>query len=260
MADGETIRFDDGAAYEDFMGVWSRAVGTIFLEWLQPPPQASWIDVGCGNGAFTQLIVDRCRPSAVQGIDPSPEQIAFARTRGAAPASFDEGDAMALPAPTDSLDVAVSALVIFFMPDPQQGVREMARVVRAGGLVASYAWDWDGGGFPYVPVQDVLRDYGRPPLAPPHPEAADLGELERLWTAAGLVDVATREITVTRPFPSFDAFWQTATRAGGIKPVLAALGPDDQAVLKQRVAERMGSDGGAIAPSARAHAVMGRVG
>jgi ubiquinone/menaquinone biosynthesis C-methylase UbiE len=78
------IRFDDGAAYERAMGNWSRRAGSIFLDWLAAPPGLKWIDVGCGNGAFTELIVERCAPAEVQGIDPSEDQLAFARKRPAA--------------------------------------------------------------------------------------------------------------------------------------------------------------------------------
>ena len=78
------IRFDDGAAYERMMGIWSRLAGEIFLDWLAPRPGLRWIDVGCGNGAFTELLVERCAPAEVQGIDPSEAQLAFARARPAA--------------------------------------------------------------------------------------------------------------------------------------------------------------------------------
>ena len=91
------IRFDDGAAYERMMGVWSRHVGDIFLDWLSPRPGLRWIDVGCGNGAFTELLVERSNPAEVLGIDPSDAQIAFARTRHTKHvAEFRQGDAMAL--------------------------------------------------------------------------------------------------------------------------------------------------------------------
>jgi ubiquinone/menaquinone biosynthesis C-methylase UbiE len=57
------IRFNDGAGYERLMGVWSRLVGKIFLDWLAPRAGLRWIDVGCGNGAFNELIVQRCAPA-----------------------------------------------------------------------------------------------------------------------------------------------------------------------------------------------------
>jgi len=132
------IRFEDGAAYERNMGNWSQRAGSIFLDWLAAASDLKWIDVGCGNGAFTELLVERCAPVEVQGIDPSEGQLAFARTRPAARiAKFSRGDAMALPFPTDAFDVATMALVIPFVPEPIKGVAEMTRVVRPGGMVAT---------------------------------------------------------------------------------------------------------------------------
>src|SRR5262249_38786855 len=143
------IRFDDGAGYERMMGVWTRIAGKVFLEWLEPDAAMKWIDVGCGNGAFTELIVEECAPASVDGIDPSEGQLAFARTRPAARvAKFHQGDAQALPFAAAQFEAAVMALVIFFVPDPVKGVAEMVRVTRPGGLVAAYAWDILNGGFP----------------------------------------------------------------------------------------------------------------
>src|SRR5215470_2694268 len=112
MAEWENF-FRDGADYERTMGAWSRLAGKIFLDWLAPHPGLRWIDIGCGNGAFTELIVERCAPAEVQGIDSSEGQLAFARERpGARMTQFRQGDAMALPFPEDSFDVAIMALVI----------------------------------------------------------------------------------------------------------------------------------------------------
>ena len=56
------ISFNDGEAYERFMGKWSRLAGDVFLEWLKPKWEFHWLDVGCGNGAFTELLFDRVDP------------------------------------------------------------------------------------------------------------------------------------------------------------------------------------------------------
>lgn len=80
MAESD-IRFDDGAGYEEMMGVWSRIAGEVFIDWLKPAPGLKWIDVGCGNGASTAMIVDLCFPSSIEGIDPSEGQLAYARSR-----------------------------------------------------------------------------------------------------------------------------------------------------------------------------------
>ena len=154
----DQIRFDDGAAYERYMGEWSRLAGETFLDWLAPRTGLRWLDVGCGNGAFTEMIIGRCAPASAHGIDPSEGQLAYARTRPAARvAQFSQGDAMALPFPDDTFDAAVMPLVIFFVPDPAEGVAEMARVVRPGGIVTAYAWDMEGGGFPYGALQEEMR-------------------------------------------------------------------------------------------------------
>src|SRR5689334_5825931 len=143
------IRFEDGAKYERAMGTWSRLVGEVFLDWLAPPQGLRWIDIGCGNGAFTELLIEHCGPVEVHGLDPSEEQLAFARTRPAIRgAAFCKGDAMALPYHGSRFDAAVMALVIVFVPDPARGLEEMVRVVRPRGTVATYVWDMLGGGFP----------------------------------------------------------------------------------------------------------------
>src|SRR5258706_984738 len=155
------IRFDDGAAYERMMGIWSRLAGEILLDWLAPLAGLRWIDVGCGNGAFTELVVERCAPAEVQGIDPSEGQLAFARARPAARvAEFRQGDAMALPFSADRFDAAVMALVIFFVSDPAKAVAAMARGVCPGGMGVTYVWAVFGGGFPPEPINAEMRSMG----------------------------------------------------------------------------------------------------
>ena len=162
------IHFDDGAAYERMMGTWSQLVGNIFLDWLDPEPNLRWVDVGCGNGAFTQIVVDRCAPAEIQGVDPAEGQLAFARARSAARiAEFHKGDAMALPFPHLRFEVAVMALVIFYVPEPTKAVNEMVRVTKPGGRVATYVWDMLGGGSPTAPIQAEMRTMGVAPLSPP---------------------------------------------------------------------------------------------
>lgn len=255
------IRFDDGAAYERFMGAWSRTAGAKFLDWLSAPSGARWLDVGCGNGAFTQLLVDRCAPAEVQGIDPSEEQIAYARGRIAPHlARFRVGDAMALPFPDATFDVAVMPLVIFFVPVPATGVAEMVRVVRKGGIVAAYAWDMPGGGFPYAVLHDEMRAMGIDVPFPPSPDASRAEALRELWSAAGLEHVEVREIEVERTFEDFDDYWATIRGGPSVGSRLGAMTPEDLARLAVRLKERTpAGPAGRITCRARANAVKGRV-
>ena len=156
MVEATPTQFNDGKAYERSMGRWSRMAGEILLDWLALPPGLRWIDVACGNGAFTELLVHRCQPVDVQGIDVSEGQLSFARERLADRAvTFHQGDAQALPFEDDEFDAAVMALAINLVPDRAKAVAEMARVVRPGGTVATYMWDLNGGGFPMEPIREA---------------------------------------------------------------------------------------------------------
>ena len=255
------IRFDDGAAYEDFMGKWSQLAGETFLDWLAPPARWRWLDVGCGNGAFTELLIQRCAPLEVEGIDPSEAQLAFARARlTGSPARFQLGDAMTLPYADRAFDAAVMALVIFFVPDPARGIGEMARVVRSGGSVAAYAWDILGGGFPFAALQEEMAALGSTPLWPPSVEASRIETMRALWKDAGLEQIDTREISVERTFANFDSFWRIAQTGPRLAPKIAAMPPDELARLKNRLQARLSADpSGRITYEARANAIKGRV-
>src|SRR4051794_21249085 len=258
----DQIRFDDGAAYERYMGTWSQLTGETFLQWLAPPPGWRWLDVGCGNGAFTELLVERCAPMSVDGIDPSEAQLAYARTRPASRvAKFHQGDAMALPFADDTFDAAVMPLVIFFVPEPAKGVAEMVRVVRLGGMVSAYAWGMeDDGGFPYAALRAEMRGLGVTGPMPPSPDASRIDGLQRLWAGTGLEAIETRDITVQRTFADFDDYWTTVRGGPSVSARLAGMAADDLASLNARMRARLPADAaGRITYGARANAIRGRV-
>jgi len=207
------------------------------------------------------LVVERCGPAEIHGIDPSEGQLAYARARPSARmAEFHQGDAMALPFSANRFDAAVMALVIFFVPDPAKGVAEMLRVVCPGGIVATYAWDMLGGGFPLEPVHVEMRALGVTPPHAPNEGASRMEVLRDLWTGTGLDAVETREITVQRTFADFDDFWTTSLLGAGTGPAVAAMDSGNIELLKARVRARLPPDAaGRVTCSARANAVKGYV-
>lgn len=254
------IRFEDGAGYERTMGIWSRLAGDVFVDWLAPPAGLRWIDIGCGNGAFTELLLDRCAPAEVQGIDPSEGQLAFARTRTATRGvAFHQGDAMALPCPANRFDAAVMALAIVFVPDPVKGLEEMVRVVSPGGLIASYMWDMTGGGFPLDPILFEMRAMGLTPPRPPQVGVSRMPRLRDMWKAAGLEHVETREITVHRTFADFDEFWLINLASATVAAAVADRASGEVEMLKHRVRARLSAESGSITYCARANAIKGQL-
>lgn len=206
------ITFDASDDYERFMGRWSRAIGEQFLAWLAPPAGARWLDIGCGTGAFSELILRRCAPGAVVGIDPSPAQIDYAR-KLLPDATFQVADSMDLPFGENEFDIAASALVIHFIPDRARAFAEMRRVLRPGGLVAGYTWKRTATTdfAPYVPMLRGVESVGGEALrSPVVPEGSPDG-MHASLTAAGFDAIAVTEIEVSQSFRDFDEYWDVQT-------------------------------------------------
>lgn len=262
MGDQKESLFTDGAAYEQRMGRWSRMVGRPFIRWLGVPEGLSWLDAGCGNGAFTEEIVAHARPSTVTGIDPSEDQIAYARTRpGTESAEFRLGDAQQLPFADARFDVAAMALVIAFIPDPARAVAELRRVVKPGGWVATYMWDLLGGGLPINPMYGAFKSMDLTPPLPPSAEASRREALEALWRNAGLEQVTTEVFRIPISFASFDEFWESNTLpVGPLGKFIEKLPPAAKDELRDRLRARLpAASGGSIAYESFANAVKGRV-
>jgi ubiquinone/menaquinone biosynthesis C-methylase UbiE len=254
--------FTDGDAYDRMMGQWSRAVGEVFLDWLALPKGLRWLDVGCGTGAFTNLISDRCGPAAVSGIDPSADQIKFAQALpGAKRAAFHVGDSQALPFADGEFDVAVMALVISFVPDPVKAKREMRRVVKRGGTVAGYMWDFIGGGLTQWPFRKSLEAIGIDlPMLPGY-ENSRMERMKEIMTESGLVDVVGREIKIEVSYPNFEQYWDAQT--GLANPTIQrirTLTPPELQKFKDHLRANVPTEGsGRIAYPAWSNAVKGRV-
>lgn len=118
---------------------------------------ASLIDVGSGPGSITIEFARRLGTDRVLGLDGAAEAVAYAR-EAAAEAGLDvrftQGDLFALPLDDDAVDIAHAHQVLQHLGDPVGALREMARVVRPGGIVA--ARDVDAGGVLIHPLSPEL--------------------------------------------------------------------------------------------------------
>jgi SAM-dependent methyltransferase len=257
--------FEAGAAYEPYVGRWSRVVAREFLAWLGVPADRRWADVGCGTGALSETILALANPREVVGIDRSEGFVAYAREHVRDPRiRFEVGDAQALPLEADAFDAVVSALMLNFVPDPASAVAEMARVARPGGTVALYVWDyaegmrmmrhfWDAA-IALDPANEEADESRRFPICQP-------GPLEALFRNTGLREVQARGIEIATPFRDFDDFWTPFLGGQGAAPAFAmALDAGQRDALRERVRSMLPIQAdGAIGLTARAWAVRGTV-
>jgi SAM-dependent methyltransferase len=254
-----------GDAYEPYVGRWSRLVARVFLDWLGQPGEGRWLDVGAGTGALSQAICAVAAPREVVAIDRSQDFVAYARARMADPrVSFRVADAQALPFSSPEFDVAVSGLVLNFVPAQARALAEMRRAVRPGGTVAVYVWDYAGAmqlmrhfwdsAVALDPAARELDEGQRFPICKPEPLAA-------LFRQVGLADVETRAIDVPTAFRDFDDYWTPFL--GGQAPApgyCMSLTEERRAALRERIRGGLPvRPDGSIHLSARAWAARGRV-
>jgi SAM-dependent methyltransferase len=257
--------WDDAERLERYVGRWSRLVAPEFVDWLNVPPCGRWLDVGCGSGALTETLLAVAEPASVVGVDTSAAFVAYAGSRVADPrASFAIGDAQGLDQPDDAFDAVASSLVLNFLPDPGRGVAEMARVVKPGGVVAGYVWDYAG-------EMQLMRRFWDAAVEL-DPAAADLDEgrrmagcnppaLEALFAGAGLADVETRGIDVPTVFAGFDDYWAPFEGGQGPAPgYCVSLPKERRETLRERLRDTLPAEpDGSIRLIARAWAVRGTI-
>lgn len=241
------------------MAPWSRSAGALFLDWLALGQGLAWADVGCGNGAFTELILAKSAPSSVCAIDPSDAQIATARQKiSAKQVELSIGDAMALPYDSARFGAAIMALVLFFVPDPKKGAAELVRVTKPGGMIASYIWDVMRGGTPTQPLWEELDSMGIPAARPPSAEISRFAALKALWAELSVRDIETRELVLERTFADFDDYWLSMV-VSSPTGVVGKLSDAESAELKRRLQDRLpASATGEITVHAWATAIKGR--
>lgn len=110
----------------------------FFRRLCEVPPAARILEIGCGRGAGARLILRSFQPERVEAIDVDPDMVKRAkrwtRPRLASRLRFQVADAQALPFADGSMDVVVNFGIIHHLEDWRRGIREVARVLRPGGV------------------------------------------------------------------------------------------------------------------------------
>lgn len=271
MADAEQAAgysATDGAAYERFIGRWTRCLADAVVAFAAPlPDNGSVLDVGCGTGSVVAVLRAAYPQRQIVGIDVAEPYLAYARQRAdCAGASFLRQDATRLDFDDGAFAGALSCIALNFVNDPATAVAEMRRVTRPEGVVASAVWDFRGG----LVYQRLLWDT----VAAIDPVAAETrdrifsaplglpnGMLE-LWHAVGLINVRRQSLTIRMDFANFADYWEPLL--GGQGPVggyVVALTPEKRAQVCTAVqaAYLSGAPDGPRSLTATAWAVKGTV-
>jgi ubiquinone/menaquinone biosynthesis C-methylase UbiE len=256
--EGAATFHTSGAAYDGYMGRYSQRLAPLFADWAGVTAGQSALDVGCGPGALTTVLVERLGAEAVLACDPSESFVADCRARHPG-LEVRVGRAEELPCEDGSRDVVVAQLVLHFVTDPEAAAREMRRVLRPGGTAAACSWDFLRG-------MEMLRHFwdAATSLDPAAPDEAALrfgreGELAALLEDAGFEDVAESTLDVVSSYRSFDELWSGFE--AGIGPAgnyLVHRTPEQQAALRAALLAEVGSPDGAFDLRAVARAGRGR--
>ena len=253
------MSFDVAAeAYDRFMGRYSAPLGPQLADLAGVTAGQRALDVGCGPGALTRVLVERLGAAAVSAVDPSEPFVEAVRARLPG-VDVRRATAGSLPFADGAFDVALAQLVVHFMPDPVAGLREMGRVTRLGGVVGAAVWDHAGDRGPLAPFWRAARQLDPDVDDESRRAGTREGHLVELATAAGLRDVRGAVLTVAVEHPTFDGWWEPYTR--GVGPAgahVAALGDADRDALRAAAFAELGA--GPFTIQARAWAVRGVVG
>jgi trans-aconitate methyltransferase len=231
MDDKAKENWGSAGPYALYVGRWSRKIAVEFLDWIGVPQKSAWADVGCGTGALTQCILDRCDSRSIAAIDKADGFVATARQTITDPrVMFGTGDATKLPWENRAFDAVVSALVLNFVPDSKKMLSEMARVTKRGGKVAAYVWDYAGGmemmrrfwdaAIAISPGDSKLDQAERFPICQPEP-------LTALFIDNGLQAVSVRSIEIPTIFKNFDDYWVPFLGKQGAAPTYLASVTDE---------------------------------
>jgi SAM-dependent methyltransferase len=267
LAEASTYHASDGAAYELFLGRWTKLLAPALLDFADLPPDGPLLDVGTGTGSMAFAMTARWPSRRVVGIDVAEAYIEYARaqTSSSSPA-FKTGDAAALGFDEGLFAGSVAQLVLNFVLDAAAAVREMQRVTRPGGIVAAAVWDFRGG----LVYQRLFWDTaaGIDPKAGAARDRLFSGALAlpdglpKLFREAGLAEVQSGSVTIRMNYADFDDYWQPML--GGQGPVgiyVSSLSDDMRQRIEHavRIAYLSGAPDGERSLTATAWAVRGLV-
>ena len=220
--------------YNRFMGRYTATLAPELVDAAGVAAGMRVLDVGCGPGGLTRELVSRVGAKNVAAIDPESLFAAACRERNPG-TDVREGMAEALPWPDANFDVTLSSLVLGFMRDPDEGVREMARVTRPGGAVAACMWDTATGGMKMLSMfWSAVRQITPGVEGERRMAGTAEGDIVERFERAELEDVVGGTLVARADYKGFEDFWEPFTFAvGPAGQYLRSLSREQQERVRQ---------------------------
>ena len=235
--------FEVAEAYEIMMGRWSRQLAPLFVEFAGVRDGDVVLDVGCGTGSLSSTLARVTQAAKIVGVDPSARFIQAARSQITdSRVTIELGDAQNLPYPIASVDRCLALLIVNFIPDAPKAAREMRRVTKPGGVVATAMWDASPANELNQSLWKAARELDEN-LKRPASIRGSYGSAEalsNLWTDAGLSGIEVKDLAISCQFASFEENWRRyLTGEGPNGAYVPGLSEERREALKEKLRENL---------------------
>lgn len=243
------IREQQKASWNKFSGGWKKwdtllmdfltPVGNEIIQMLGPKNNDIVLDIAAGTGEPGLTIATMLKDGKVVITDLAEDMLEIVRenaaTKGITNIETVVCDVCELPFADNTFDAISCRFGFMFFPDMLLAAKEMVRVLKPGGKIATSVWDVPEKNFWVTAIMGTINKNmdlpAPPPGAPGMFRCAKDGFISDLFVQSGLKNVTQKKVTGKLNCKTTDAYWGMQTEVGA--PIVAALGKADDATKEK---------------------------